>query len=69
MIIRVHPWLNCFLHSGGLLLLNAAAETISLVAEYQAIRRDLFQPEAGRQGFAFPKYPVIDADKAVPGFA
>lgn len=53
----------------GWMLPNAALETISLVAEDHAIRRDLFQPEIRRQGSAFPQHPGIDADEAFAGVA
>lgn len=46
------------------MLPDAALETIALIAEYHAIRRDWFQPEIGCQGSAFSQHSGIDADKA-----
>src|ERR1019366_4317935 len=48
---------------------NAALESISLIAEYHPVRRDLFQPESQHQRSAFPQPDGIDTDKTLAGVA
>src|SRR5450759_3091812 len=48
---------------------NAALESISFIAEYHPVRRDLFQPESQHQGSAFQQSDGIDIDKTLAGFA
>lgn len=48
---------------------DAALEAISLITEYHAVRRDLFQTEPRHQGIAFPQSCGIDIDKTLAGFA
>src|SRR5882672_2980659 len=56
---------HCAKRSRGL----CVERSVSLVAEYHAIGRDLLQFETGDHVIALPQYPVVDADQAGPRVA